>query len=120
MPETRNGSSHDGPTAYFSTLPIKRCVQEVQKTGLNSEVSQTAGTFVCNHVFYGLMHLPATEGKQRRRGFVHIPHTPDMPAAANHFVPSLPLDTTADGLHVVLSTALAHETDITVAADATH
>ncbi|GAA2572587.1 MULTISPECIES: pyroglutamyl-peptidase I [Streptomyces] len=111
----------DAPAAYFSTLPIKRCVTEVQKrTGLNSAVSQTAGTFVCNHVFYGLMHLLATEGKQRRGGFVHIPHTPEMPAAANHFVPSLPVEDTAKGLRVVLSTALAHDTDLAVAAGATH
>ncbi|MFB9466702.1 pyroglutamyl-peptidase I [Streptomyces cinereospinus] len=111
----------DGPAAYFSTLPIKRCVTEVhQQTGLKSEVSQTAGTFVCNHVFYGLMHLLATEGKQRRGGFVHIPHTPEMPAAANHFVPWLPVEDTARGLRVVLSTALAHDTDIAVAAGATH
>ncbi|MFF8653088.1 pyroglutamyl-peptidase I [Streptomyces huasconensis] len=111
----------DGPVAYFSTLPLKRCVAEVQKqTALRSEVSQTAGTFVCNHVFYGLMHLLATEDKQRRGGFVHIPHTPEMPAAANQSVPSLPVEDTARGLRVVLSTALAHDTDIAVPAGATH
>ncbi|MFF7367569.1 pyroglutamyl-peptidase I [Streptomyces tricolor] len=110
----------EGPAAYFSTLPIKRCVTEVQKTGMYAEVSQTAGTFVCNHVFYGLMHLLATEGEQRRGGFVHIPHTPEMPAVARGQVPSLPVEITANGLRVVLSTALAHETDIAVAAGATH
>ncbi|MCE0445144.1 pyroglutamyl-peptidase I [Streptomyces tricolor] len=67
----------DGPAAYFSTLPIKRIVSEVEKqTDVNAWVSQTAGTFVCNHVFYGLMHLLATEGRQRRGGFVHIPAHP--------------------------------------------
>ncbi|MEU7562362.1 pyroglutamyl-peptidase I [Streptomyces eurythermus] len=111
----------EGPAAYFSTLPIKRCMTEVQKqTGLYSEVSQTAGTFVCNHVFYGLMHLLATEGKQRRGGFVHIPHTPEMPRAVKGQVPSLPVDASANGLRVVLSTALAHESDIAVDAGATH
>ncbi|BCM66746.1 hypothetical protein EASAB2608_02080 [Streptomyces sp. EAS-AB2608] len=111
----------DGPAAYFSTLPIKRIVSEVEKqTDVNAWVSQTAGTFVCNHVFYGLMHLLATEGRQRRGGFVHIPHTPEMPLAVNGQVPALPVESTAQGLRVVLSTALAHETDITVSAGTTH
>ncbi|MEU2059167.1 pyroglutamyl-peptidase I [Streptomyces sp. NPDC013455] len=110
----------DGPAAYFSTLPIKRCAKEVWQNGMYAEISHTAGAFVCNHVFYGLMHLLATEGKQRRGGFVHIPHTPEMPAVAQGRAPSLPVDFTARGLRIVLSTALAHESDIDIAVGATH
>jgi pyroglutamyl-peptidase len=50
----------EGPTAYFSTLPLKAMLQALRRHGLPAELSQTAGTFVCNHVFYGLMHLIAT------------------------------------------------------------
>ena len=46
----------DGPAAYWSTLPIKAIVHALQKCHIPAAVSQTAGTFVCNHVFYGLMH----------------------------------------------------------------
>ncbi|MFF3501602.1 pyroglutamyl-peptidase I [Streptomyces sp. NPDC003247] len=104
----------DGPAAYFSTLPVKRCAAAVQQAGIYSEVSLTAGTFVCNHVFYGLMHLLATEGKQRRGGFIHVPHTPEMPAVSAYGVPSMTVDTVTEGLRVVLTTAAAHDTDIKV------
>ena len=51
-----------GPAAYFATLPIKAAVAALREAGLPASVSNTAGTFVCNHVFYGLMHLAATPG----------------------------------------------------------
>ena len=61
-----------GPAAYFSTLPIKAIVQALLQAGVPAEVSQSAGTFVCNHLFYGLMHAlrrqPAVRG-----GFMHVP-----------------------------------------------
>ncbi|MBD0420440.1 pyroglutamyl-peptidase I [Streptomyces sp. TRM S81-3] len=104
----------DGPAAYFSTLPIKRCAAAVQQAGIYSEISLTAGTFVCNHVFYGLMHLLATEDKQRRGGFIHVPHTPEMPAVSAYGVPSMAVDTAAEGLRIVLTTVAAHDTDIKV------
>jgi pyroglutamyl-peptidase len=61
-----------GPAAYWSTLPIKAIVAALRTRGIEASVSQTAGTFVCNHVFYGLMHAlrrrPGVRG-----GFVHLP-----------------------------------------------
>ncbi|MEV5546702.1 hypothetical protein AB0L35_11340 [Streptomyces sp. NPDC052309] len=104
----------DGPAAYFSTLPIKRCAAAVQQAGIYSEISLTAGTFVCNHVFYGLMHLLATEDKQRRGGFIHVPHTPEMPAVLAYGVPSMAVDTATEGLRIVLTTVAEHDTDIKV------
>ncbi|MFI8952505.1 pyroglutamyl-peptidase I [Streptomyces sp. NPDC053750] len=104
----------DGPAAYFSTLPIKRCAAAVQQAGIFAEISLSAGTFVCNHVFYGLMHLLETEAKQRRGGFIHVPHTPEMPAVSAYGVASMPVDTTAEGLRIVLATAAAHDSDIKV------
>lgn len=64
----------DGPNAYFSTLPLKRVLQEIngQGSALRVEVSLTAGSFVCNQVFYALMH--ALAGQTRiRGGFIHVP-----------------------------------------------
>ncbi|MFL6658026.1 MAG: pyroglutamyl-peptidase I, partial [Massilia sp.] len=68
-----------GPAAYFSTLPIKAIVAALRAKGLPASVSQTAGTFVCNHVFYGLMHT--TAGMKLRAGFIHIPYLPQQAAA---------------------------------------
>ena len=59
-----------GPAAYFSTLPIKAMLAALHEAGVAAEVSQTAGTFVCNHLFYGLMHLLASRpaGRTLRGG----------------------------------------------------
>jgi pyroglutamyl-peptidase len=103
----------DGPAAYFSKLPIKRCVAAVRELGLPTEVSQTAGAFVCNHVFYSLMHLIATEHPDMRGGFVHVPMTPEQAAGSQR--PSMPLTATSKGVRAVLATAAAHDTDIKVA-----
>ncbi|MDF5484862.1 pyroglutamyl-peptidase I, partial [Vibrio parahaemolyticus] len=66
----------DGPDAYFSTLPIKRIVQTLQKQGIPSQISNSAGTFVCNHLFYGIQHY--LKDKPIRHGFVHIPLLPEQ------------------------------------------
>ena len=73
-----------GPAAYFATLPIKAMVQAIRAGGVAASVSQTAGTFVCNHVFYGLMHF--THGLPLIAGFIHVPFLPgqvvDKPGVA--------------------------------------
>lgn len=107
-----------GPAAYFSTLPIKAQLQALQSAGLPAEISQTAGTFVCNHVFYGLMRALRTTPR-RRGGFVHIPFLPEQ-AARHGDVPSLALEQTVRGLQLIVQTALATRHDIALGAGATH
>src|SRR5690606_4205494 len=67
------------PAAYFSSLPIKACVEALARADLPAEVSSTAGTYVCNAAFYALMHLVAGSGV--RAGFVHVPRVGDNGAA---------------------------------------
>lgn len=67
-----------GPAAYFNTLPIKAMVAGLKAAGFPASVSQTAGTFVCNHVFYGLQH--ALAGSAVRSGFMHVPLLPQQAA----------------------------------------
>lgn len=101
-----------GPAAYFSTLPIKAIVRDMRAAGVPAMVSQTAGTFVCNHVFYGLMHtLAQRQATATRGGFVHIPYLPEQ-AARHPGAPSLALDTLIAGLRVAVATALSTDTDI--------
>ena len=103
-----------GPAAYFSSLPIKAMLQALQGAGVPAEVSQTAGTFVCNHVFYGLMHALATKRgfKRTHGGFVHVPYLPEQGE------PSLPLAEVVRGLRLAVATALATPRDIAKGAGA--
>jgi pyroglutamyl-peptidase len=99
-----------GPAAYFATLPIKALVAALQQAGWPAAVSQTAGTYVCNHVFYGLMHrLRRRHGV--RAGFMHLPWLPEQ-AAAQAGQPSLPLAVQTAGVRLALQTALATATDL--------
>jgi pyroglutamyl-peptidase len=106
-----------GPAAYFSTLPVKACVAAMTEAGVPASVSQTAGTFVCNHVFYRVVHeLVGRPGA--RGGFVHVPFTPEQAAGTRH--PSMSLVVAAAGLDAVVRTSLAVEDDLRVAGGATH
>ncbi|MYT28929.1 MULTISPECIES: pyroglutamyl-peptidase I [unclassified Streptomyces] len=107
-----------GPAAYFATLPIKACVAAVRAAGLPASVSNTAGTFVCNHVFYGLAHLIATELPHVRGGFVHVPYAPEQ--VTDRARPSLPVDAAATALRAIAATAARTRTDLRVAEGATH
>jgi pyroglutamyl-peptidase len=105
-----------GPAAYFATLPIKAMVAALRAAGFPASVSQTAGTFVCNHVFYGLMHALQGQGGIHpthpvRGGFMHVPLLPEQ-AARHPGQPSLPLATLVDGTRLALATALAVSVDV--------
>ena len=67
----------DGPAGYFATLPIKAMVQAVQDGGYTASVSNSAGTFVCNHLMYRLMHRLAAH-PETLGGFVHVPYLPEQ------------------------------------------
>ena len=101
------------PAAYFTTLPVKAMRRAMQQAGIAAEVSQTAGTFVCNHVFYGLMHHLARRGPQGARGgFIHLPWLPGQGE------PSMPLAQGVQGLRLAIECALATPVDIRVGAGA--
>ncbi|ATG56138.1 pyroglutamyl-peptidase I [Brachybacterium ginsengisoli] len=76
----------DGPVGYFSTLPVKAMTAQLAADGVPGSVSRTAGTYVCNDVFYALQHLLATDADLAgiRGGFVHVPSADvvDSPTAA--------------------------------------
>jgi pyroglutamyl-peptidase len=97
----------DGPAAYFTGLPIKAMLQALLDAGVRAEVSQTAGTFVCNHTFYGLMHLlrqPRWEGV--RGGLIHVPWLPEQGQ------PSMRLEEIVRGLELAIACALSTRHDI--------
>lgn len=108
----------DGPAAYFSTLPIKAMRAAIAAAGIPVEVSQTAGTFVCNHVFYGLMHALRRQ-RRVRGGFIHVPYSPEQ-AARHPGAPGIAVDVISAGLRIAIATALVTTTDAAVAAGAEH
>lgn len=97
-----------GPAAYFAALPVKACVAAAREAGIPASVSQTAGTFVCNHVFYGLGHLVANERPGLRGGFVHVPYAPHQ--VTGRAEPSLSVRDMSTGVTAILTAAL-HTTD---------
>ena len=97
-----------GPAAYFTTLPLKAMVQALKAAGIAASVSHTAGTFVCNQVFYCLQH--ALAGSAVRSGFIHVPELPEQ--AARSGGPSMPLSTQIEGLRIALITALNTVQDV--------
>jgi pyroglutamyl-peptidase len=99
------------PAAYFTSLPIKAMRRALLQAGIPAEVSQTAGTFVCNHVFYGLMHQLARGGLNGelhgvRGGFIHLPWLPGQGT------PSMPLAQAVTALDTAIACALATPVDI--------
>jgi len=103
-----------GPAAYFATLPIKAAVRALREAGLPAAVSNTAGAFVCNHVFYGLMHVAETRQLPVRGGFLHVPYLPSQATRVGG-APSMALDDIVRGIEIVLGVAAARVEDIAVA-----
>lgn len=105
-----------GPAAYFTTLPIKAIWRDLVAQDIEVEISQTAGTFVCNHLFYGLMHLLATHQSlaNTRGGFVHLPFLPDQLTLEMRAkrVPSMTLMDLVWGLKFAVRAALTHTVDV--------
>ena len=109
-----------GPAAYFSQLPIKAMVEGLREAGIPAAVSQTAGTFVCNHVMYGLLHhLHLKNNPRIKGGFIHIPYLPEQ-AAHHPGSPSMAANTVLTALELAIAIALNTERDLLVGGGATH
>lgn len=90
----------EGEAAYFSTLPIKRIVKAIREAGISAEVSNSAGTFVCNHIMYQALFAATKADKPFKAGFMHIPFIPEQTADK----PSLPLEESTKALQIAIET----------------
>lgn len=107
-----------GPAAWFSSLPVKAIVAALREQGIPASVSQTAGTFVCNHVMYGL--LDALQGKAGTKGgFIHIPYLPEQ-AAAHPGEASMAVGTVRAALETAIAVSLQQDDDVKAVGGATH
>lgn len=104
-----------GAAAFFSTLPIKAALLELQRAGIPAHISQTAGTYVCNQVFYALMHA-LRRRRNTRAGFVHIPWSPQQAAAHGQY--GMPLEQVVRALEIIVRIALTTGRDARIAAGA--
>lgn len=111
--------AEDGPAAYFSTLPIKAMVKNIQDGGVPASVSNTAGTFICNHVLYGVAHIQVTKHPEMRTGFIHIPFLPEQVVDKKN-MPSMALETIVKGLTLAIEAIVKNKEDIKVTGGKTH
>jgi len=98
-----------GPAAYWSTLPVKAIVTALRRQRVPATVSQTAGTFVCNHVFYVLMHELARQRTKVRGGFIHLPAQLEL---ARKGQPSLPVRTLRKAVETAIEVSLVQRRDV--------
>jgi pyroglutamyl-peptidase len=102
-----------GPVGYWTSLPVTPIVNALRRRGIPAAISSSAGTFVCNHVFYGLMHELATRGGTIRGGFVHVPPLARPGPSAGRGKsgepasgPGWPLPTLVQALRIVVAVSL--------------
>lgn len=103
----------DGPVAYHATVPVKAMVLAMRDAGIPADISDAAGTFVCNHLMYGMLHHIATNDLPIRAGWIHLPYLPEVAALDRNLgEPSMSVDTAAAGVMAGIEAALQHDVDV--------
>lgn len=110
----------EGDTAYFSNLPVKAMVECMKEEGIPASISYSAGTYVCNDVFYHLMYLIHTSFPHVRGGFIHVPFEPTQVVTMSPSMPSMPTTLVTRGLELGIVAAIQHKEDVKIEGGATH
>lgn len=103
----------DGENAYFATLPIKAMVEEARKAGVPASVSNTAGTFVCNHMMYSLLYYLSRNNLNIRGGFIHVPYIAQQVIGKKN-MPFMEVTTITKGLEASIRALKDNQVDIKV------
>ena len=101
----------DGPAAYFSNLPVKAMVQAIKDAGYPSVLSNSAGTYICNHVMYGILYYIEKEFPNVRGGFIHVPYAPSQ-VVNKPSTPSMALADITASLEAAVAAAISSKEDI--------
>ncbi|MDI3524217.1 pyroglutamyl-peptidase I [Kosmotoga sp.] len=96
-----------GPTAYFSTLPVREITEKLRKNGIPATISYTAGTFVCNSLFYQIMHYISENALDIRAGFIHFPYL-HRQVAGRPQIPSMGLIEMQRAMEIILDVVEAN------------
>lgn len=110
----------DGEPAYFATLPIKAMVSAIREAGVPASISNTAGTYVCNHLMYGVLYTLAKKYPGVRGGFMHVPFVTSQVVNRPTPAPSLSTETIAKGIEAAIKAIGANKEDIKTAEGKTH
>lgn len=110
----------DGETAYFTSLPIKAMMKNIQEHGLPAYISYTAGTFVCNDIMYRLLYAIEREFPNVKGGFIHVPFEPTQVIDRPVGTASMPIQTIADSLTYAIEAAVKTDIDIEENTGTTH
>lgn len=101
-----------GPTAYHATVPVHAMVVAMRNAGVPADVSDAAGTFVCNHLMYGVLHHVAQTGLPIRAGWIHLPQLPSVAALERNLgAPSMSVDTAVAGVTAGIEAAIRQPSD---------
>jgi len=111
--------AEDAPAAYFCTLPVKAMVHSMLDQNIPAEVSNTAGTFVCNHLIFGVLHHIALRQYPIRAGFMHVPFV-DSQVVGRDDVPSLTLPAMIEAKKAAIIAVIKHRADIKTIAGVHH
>lgn len=109
----------DGEPAYFATLPIKAMVQAIRAEGIPASVSNSAGTFVCNHLMYGVLYTLSKRYPNVRGGFMHVPFIPSQ-VVGRASTPSMALADIVRGIEAAVQAIEEHPDDIFSVEGRTH
>jgi len=109
----------DGENAYFSTLPNKAILKEMTENHVPAVLSYTAGTYVCNHVLYGLMYMINKKYPDIRGGFIHVPYLPQQVLFKKN-TPFMSLEMITKGLELAVKATVENDDDIIYPAGETH
>ena len=101
----------DGEPAYFSNLPVKAMVEEIRKEGLPASLSNSAGTYVCNHLMYGVLYTLSKKYKGAKGGFIHVPFIPEQ-TVDKPDKPSMSLTDIVRGLEAAIRAVSRNKEDV--------
>lgn len=94
------------PAAYFSTLPIRAITERLINSHIPAAISNTAGTYLCNRLFFSVMHAIATEALMAKAGFIHLPYLHEQAIPKKVDRPSLSLESIVEGVRLAIEAAL--------------
>lgn len=102
-----------GPVAYYSSLPIRAMVKAMRAAGIPADISDTPGTFCCNHLMYGILHHITTTDLPVRAGWIHLPYLPSTAALEENLgAPSMSTETSAAGVTAAIRAIVDNPEDI--------